>query len=99
LFPSKVLKVGKQRNNVSATKILLGKRQMFLNLIGNILVSREAKFVSATIFPRVGKWENIQGNIENHKCFCNNVSQFAQGLSIHTKNRHKPVILDTSKKI
>ena len=33
---------------------------MFLNLIGNIFASREANFVSATMFPRVGK----QGNFE-----------------------------------
>ena len=47
-------------NNVSATKITLGKHEMFLNLIGNIFASREANFVSATMFPRVGK----QGNFE-----------------------------------
>ena len=47
-------------NNVSATKITLGKQEMFLNLIGNIFASREANFVSATMFPRMGK----QGNFE-----------------------------------
>jgi hypothetical protein len=36
--------------------------------------SREANFVSATMFPRVGKQGNICGNIENRKCFHNNVS-------------------------
>ena len=61
-------------NNVSATKITLGKHEMFLNMIGNIFASREANFVSATMFPRVGKQGNICGNIANHKCFRNNVS-------------------------
>ena len=37
----------------------IGKHQMFLNLLGNIFASREANFVSATMFPRVGKQENI----------------------------------------
>jgi hypothetical protein len=36
---------------------------MFLNLLGNIFASREANFVSATMFPRVGKQGNIWGNI------------------------------------
>ena len=47
-------------NNVSATKITPGKHEMFLDLIGNIFASREANFVSATTFPRVGK----QGDFE-----------------------------------
>ena len=38
---------------VSATK-------MFLNLLGNIFASREANFVSATMFPGMGK----QGNMD-----------------------------------
>ena len=40
-------------NIVSATK-------MFLNLSGNIFASLEANFVSATMFPGVGK----QGNMD-----------------------------------
>ena len=52
-------------NNVSATKITLGKHEMFLKLRGNIFASREANFVSATMFPRVGK----QGNIRESKMF------------------------------
>jgi hypothetical protein len=52
-------RMGKQGNNVSATKITLGKHQMFLNLVGNIFASREANFVSATMFPWVGKQGNI----------------------------------------
>ena len=39
-------------NIVSATK-------MFLNLLGNIFASREANFVSATMFPGVGKLRNM----------------------------------------
>ena len=39
-------------NNVSATKI-------FLNFLRNILASWEAKFVSARMFPEVGKQVNI----------------------------------------
>jgi hypothetical protein len=35
------------------------KHHMFLNLVGNIFASREANFVSATMFPRVGKQGNI----------------------------------------
>jgi hypothetical protein len=38
---------------------------MFLKLVGNIFASREANFVSATMFPWVGKHGNIRGNIEN----------------------------------
>ena len=44
--------VGKLGNIVSATK-------MFLNLLGNIFASWEANFVSATMFPEVGKQGNI----------------------------------------
>ena len=61
LFPANVSHGGQTLgNNVSATKITLGKHEMFLNLIGNIFASGEANFVSATMFPRVGK----QGNFE-----------------------------------
>jgi hypothetical protein len=35
------------------------KHRMFLNLVGNIFASWEANFVSATMFPRVGKHGNI----------------------------------------
>ena len=35
------------------------KHQMFLNSLGNIFASREENFVSATMFPRVGKQGNI----------------------------------------
>ena len=45
--------MGKLGNIVSAPK-------MFLNLLGSIFASREANFVSAAIFPGVGK----QGNID-----------------------------------
>ena len=45
--------MGKLGNIVSATK-------MFLNLLGNIFASWEANFVSATMFPEVGR----QGNID-----------------------------------
>jgi hypothetical protein len=53
---------------------------MFLNLLGNIFASREANFVSATMCPRVGKQGNICGNIDNHKCFRNNVCLVCPGL-------------------
>jgi hypothetical protein len=43
----------------------IGKHHMFPKLVGNIFASREANFVSATMFPRVGKHGNIRGNIEN----------------------------------
>ena len=33
--------------------------KMFLNLLGNIFASWEANFVSATMFPEVGKQGNI----------------------------------------
>ena len=45
--------MSKLRNIVSVTK-------MFLNLLGNIFASWEANFVSATMFPEVGK----QGNVD-----------------------------------
>jgi hypothetical protein len=48
--------VGKLRNILSATNI-------FLNLLGNVFASREANFVSATMFLGVGKL----GNIDNKK--------------------------------
>jgi hypothetical protein len=35
------------------------KHPMFLNLVGNIFASREANFVSATMFLRVGKHGNL----------------------------------------
>ena len=41
-------------------KTLFLKQKMFLNLFGNIFASWEAKFVSETMFPEVGK----QGNID-----------------------------------
>ena len=60
---------------------------MFLNLIGNIFASREANFVSATMFARVGKQGNICGNIAYHKCFRNDVSQ---GFTSHRAQRVIP---------
>ena len=45
--------MGKLGNIVFATK-------MFLNLLANIFASREENFVSATMFPEVGK----QGSID-----------------------------------
>ena len=36
-----------------------GNNKMFLNLFGNILASWDAIFVSATMFPEVGKQRNI----------------------------------------
>ena len=44
--------MGRLGNIVSATK-------MFLNFLGSIFASWEANFVSATMFPEVGKQENI----------------------------------------
>ena len=44
--------VGKIGNIVSVTK-------MFVNLLGNMFVSKKANFVSATMFPGVSKQENI----------------------------------------
>ena len=44
--------MGKLGNVVSTTK-------MFLNFLGNIFASQEANFVSATMFPEVGKQGNI----------------------------------------
>ena len=41
-------------------KLIVSKTKMFLNLLGNILASWEANFVSAPMFPEVGK----QGNID-----------------------------------
>ena len=35
--------------------------KMFLNLLRNIVASWEANFVSATMFPQVGKQGNIDG--------------------------------------
>ena len=67
MFP----RVGKHQETLVRN---IGKHQMFLNLVGNIFASREANFVSATMFPRVGKHGNIWGNIENHKCYRNSVS-------------------------
>ena len=44
--------MGKSGNIVSTAK-------MFLNLLGNIFASWEANFVSAAMFPKVGKLGNI----------------------------------------
>ena len=52
--------VGKLGNNiVSATK-------MFRNLLGNIFASWEANYVSARVFPEMGK----QGNIDRKHNVC-----------------------------
>ena len=45
----------KLENIVSPTK-------MFLNLLGNTCASWETNFVSATMFPEVGKQENSDSN-------------------------------------
>ena len=52
-----VFQSGQTLGNISEKHI--GKHQMFLNLLGNIFASREANFVSATMFPWVGKQGNI----------------------------------------
>ena len=44
--------MGKLGNVVSTTK-------MFLNFFGNIFASQEANFLSATMFPEMGKQGNI----------------------------------------
>ena len=49
--------MGKLGNTVSSTK-------MFLNLLGNIFVSRQANFISATMFPEVGKEKNIYNRLQ-----------------------------------
>jgi hypothetical protein len=47
-------------NNVSATKILIEKHKMFMNLVGNILASRETNLFAQQFFHnQVGKHENI----------------------------------------
>ena len=38
----------------------IGKHKMFLNLLGNVFASQEANFVSATMFPRVGKHGKLE---------------------------------------
>jgi hypothetical protein len=47
---------GQTLGNISEKHI--GKHQMFLNLLGNIFASREANFVSATMFPWPAGWAN-----------------------------------------
>jgi hypothetical protein len=37
----------------------IGKHKMFLKFVGNIFASWEANFVSATMFPPMGKHGNI----------------------------------------
>jgi hypothetical protein len=62
-------------NNVSATKIELGKHEMFLNLIGNISASREANCVCACNDVSTGG--QTQKHLRKHdesQCFRNNVS-------------------------
>ena len=51
--------MGKLGNIVSATK-------MFLNLLGNIFASWEANYISATMFPEVGKQGNV---VRKHNVF------------------------------
>jgi hypothetical protein len=60
LFPAKVSPCFPEWANTKETLVRnIGKYQMFLNLLGNIFASREANFVSATMFLRVGRQGNI----------------------------------------
>ena len=61
-------RVGKLGNIVFATK-------MFLNFLGNIFGSWEANFVSATMFPEVGKQRNID---RKHNVFATIAQGFRQ---------------------
>ena len=61
-------------NNVSATKITLGKHEMFLNLIGNICCFPGSKFRFRNNVSTGGQTGKLWGNIASHKCFRNNVS-------------------------
>ena len=47
-------------NMRASYETLFPQQKMFLNLLGNIFAAWEANFVSATMFPEVGK----QGNID-----------------------------------
>ena len=66
--------VGKLGNIISATK-------MFLIFLGNIFASWEVNFVSATMFPEMGKQRNTDRKHNVSAMF--NVSQFAQGFKTY----------------
>ena len=68
--------MGKLGKIVSTTK-------MFLNLLGNIFASWEANFVSATMFPEVGK----QGNIDRkHNVSATMFPVVCPGLNVSCQN-------------
>ena len=69
---------------------------MSLNLLGNIFASREANFVSATMFPRVaGK----QGNIVSYQCTFRHVSKSGQTLgNISEKHRETSNVSEFARK-
>lgn len=55
----------------------------------------EANLASVTMLSRVGKRRNIWGRIKNLKCSRDNVSVFAQGLTLRYKHRQ---FVETSRK-
>jgi hypothetical protein len=50
---------GQTLGNITVVRNIGNVSQMFLDSLGNIIASREANFVSATMFPWVGKQGNI----------------------------------------
>ena len=58
----------KREKNVSRAENTFRYKNL-LNLFGNIFASYEANFVSATMFPEMGKQENIdrKHNVSAHK--------------------------------
>ena len=62
-MPNRENNVSRARNTskqASKLGIIVSATKMFLNFFGNIFASWEENFVSATMFPEVGK----QGNID-----------------------------------
>ena len=58
---------------------------MFLNLLGNIFASWEANFVSATMFPEVGK----RGNIDRKHVFAQMFPSLSRAFQVTKTNLQK----------
>ena len=62
---------------------------MFLKMLGNIFASWEANYVSATMFPKVGK----QGNIDRKQYICNvSILTFSDASSNPARNKAFSVV-------
>jgi hypothetical protein len=65
---------------------------MFLNLLGNILASREANFVSATMFPRWASRETFEETSRITNVSTTMFPSFPQGFSVLPRGSIKDML-------